>query len=131
MAIFSDNSVGGIIDKFNNSDTPQNGDVMTYNGSTGKWEATAPASSSGGGTVVATGITTKSVATQTGPIIHNFSVSGAVDTDVVLATLKTSPGDWHITGAYVSGAWVYVELSTTQSIGTAGAVTIAYAILRP
>jgi len=49
MAIFSDNSVGGIIDKFNNSDTPANGDVMTYNGSTGKWEATAP---SGGTTTV-------------------------------------------------------------------------------
>lgn len=38
MAIFDDNSVGGIIDKFDNTKTPTNGQVFKYNGTTGKWE---------------------------------------------------------------------------------------------
>ena len=52
MAIFDDNSVGGIIGKFDNTKTPTNGQVLKYNSTSSKWE---PGTDESGGAAVAAG----------------------------------------------------------------------------
>ena len=94
-----------------------NGDVLTWNGTSNKWESTAPGGT--GGTIIASGTG------YTAPYGNNVFISGVVSTDVVVVTHRgQGPNPYAVAGLPSNG---YITLSTSYNASHA----VDYVVVRP
>lgn len=108
--------------------TPSNGDVLTYNATTFKWEAASPSSGSGGGTIFASGSVAHTYSSTT-----NVYVTGMLSTDRVLVSENSydpgvsSPG----ISAYPGNGYFKVSSQSPTILVDNNIRPFSYIVVRP
>ena len=105
------------------------GDVLTYNSTSGKWENASGGSGTTGRTIVST--TEITLNTTTVRVTGQANV-GAQSGDTVIASIKTNEtnSNYYLSEAYVSGAYIYVEIMSRNSSSGTGSVIVTAALIR-